>query len=271
GGIEIHAQIVVVPGHNDGPILQQTLNDLEHLAAAIRSVAIVPVGLTRHREGLHPLRLPDEAEAAAVIAEVAPRQKACLARHGRRLHFLADEFYLLGGQPLPAAAEYEGYPQIENGVGMVRRFEEDHAPARRLIPWPRGAVERAGASRGGRPRVLVATGERFAPLLAQWLGPKLSSTGEGERFRVETVAVRNEFFGPTVTTAGLLTGGDLLAGLRAAGEADLALIPPETLDGEGRLLDDQTPEGLSEALGIPVSAGFHAPPAGGRRRAAGER
>lgn len=248
GGIDLHAQIVVVPRHNDGEVLARTLADLERLHPHLRSVAVVPVGLTRHRAGLPRLRLNNREEARAIVRAVARRQGACRRRFGTRLHFLADELYLAAGVRLPAAQAYEGYPQIENGVGMVRRFEEDYAAARRLIPDVRAR------------RVVVATGERFAPRLARWCATRLAATGEGRRHRVGVIGVRNRLFGPRVTTAGLLGGRDLLAALRAAPPFDLALLPPETLNAEGRMLDDETPESLARALGAPVHVGFATAP-----------
>jgi putative radical SAM enzyme (TIGR03279 family) len=248
GRIEFHAQVVLVPQMNDGAILERTLDDLQTLHPALRSVAIVPVGLTRHRERLPALRLVTPEEARLVTARVGARQARCLARLGSRLHFLADEFYLLAGEPLPGADAYEGYPQIENGVGMVRRFEEDYRAARRLIPHPDGGSQAQS--------VAVVTGTRFAPLLEAWLQRRLAETGEGGYCRVRVIGARNELFGPTVTTAGLLAGRDMCAALAAAGPFDLALLPPETLNADGRMLDGWTPERVGQELQRPVRVGF---------------
>lgn len=251
-GIEFHAQIVLVPQFNDGALLDRTLEDLEALHPALRSVAIVPVGLTRHRVRRPELRLVTSQEARLIVRGVAARQDACLARLGTRLHFLADELYLLAGEPLPGADAYERYPQIENGVGMVRRFEEDYRTARRLIPQP------AGPARGAS--VAVVTGTRFAPLLETWLERRLAETGEAQQCRVRVIGARNGLFGPAVTTAGLLGGRDMLAALVAAGPFDLALLPPETLNADGHMLDGWTPEQLGRELRQPVRVGFAVEP-----------
>jgi putative radical SAM enzyme (TIGR03279 family) len=248
GGIEFHAQIVLVPRMNDGATLERTLDDLQTLHPALRSVAIVPVGLTRHRGRLPELQLMTSEDARLVVRGVEDRQAACLARLGSRLHFLADELYLLAGGPLPDALAYEGYPQIENGVGMVRRFEEDYRAARRLIPGPDGGSH--------AQRVAVVTGTRFAPLLAPWLERRLAETGESNRSRVHVIGARNELFGPTVTTAGLLAGRDMYEALTAAGPFDLVLLPPETLNADGQMLDGWTPERLGRELQRPVRVGF---------------
>jgi putative radical SAM enzyme (TIGR03279 family) len=265
GGIELHAQIVLVPGYNDGEILTRTLDDLERLHPALLSVAIVPVGLTRHRAKLPPLRPVRADEAASLVEAIGVRQRACRARLGTRLHFLADEFYLLAGAALPPASAYEGFPQIENGVGMVRRFERDHAHARRLLPAIPGREARTGRGRrtdgdaaNAKPRVLVTTGTRFSPLLEAFLARRLRATGEASCAEVRVIAVENAFFGPGVTTAGLLTGGDILAALMREQPFDLALLPPETLNADGRLLDDLTPDEIGARLGAPVRVGFAA-------------
>jgi len=250
-GIELHAQIVVVPEQNDGPVLAQTLADLERLGPQLASVAVVPVGLTRHRDGLAPLRPLTGTEAAAVLDTVAERQARNLARAGRRLHFAADEFYFLAGRELPPFAAYEAFAQIENGVGMVRHFEAAYADAPRLIP---------DAAR----ETIVATGRRFAPWLRRWLTRRLAATGE-EIDRVRVVAVPNRFYGEMVTTAGLLVGADIAAAVAAAARRgaapELVLLPPDALNGEGRMLDDMTPHQLAQQLACDVAVGFAADPA----------
>ena len=247
--IEIHAQIVVVPGYNDGDVLNRTLADLEGLHPALRSVAVVPVGLTRHRRGLAPLRGMTRAGARRALASVAARQASCLASFGTRLHFAADELYLLAGRELPPYSAYEDFAQIENGVGMVRRFERRLGRLGRLFP---SLPPETGRAR--RRRVALASGLRFAGVLSRWLPAALARTGEEAAASAEVLAVRNRFFGARVTASGLLVGRDLVAALTAALPFDLAVIPPEVFNHEGLTLDGMTRGDLAAAIGRPVQA-----------------
>jgi putative radical SAM enzyme (TIGR03279 family) len=248
-GIEIHAQIVVVPGYNDGNVLDRTLADLEGLHPALRSVAIVPVGLTRHRRGLAPLRGMTRAGARRALASVAARQESCLAAFGTRLHFAADELFLLAGLELPPYSAYEDFAQTENGVGMVRRFERRLGRLGRLFPsLPRET------GRARRRRIALASGSRFAGILARWLPGALARTREEAAVSAEVLAVRNRFFGARVTASGLLVGRDLVAALTGALPFDLAVVPPEVFNHEGLTLDGMTRGDLAGAIGRPVQA-----------------
>jgi putative radical SAM enzyme (TIGR03279 family) len=246
GGIRLHAQIVLVPGHNDGPVLEGTLDALEALHPALQSVATVPLGLTRHRRGLTPLRRVTPTLARRVIAGIEARQRRNLARRGTRLHFAADEFYLLAGFDLPPLSAYEGLPQLENGVGMVRRFERELRGLRRILP----------PDAGRRVRAVIATGTRFAPILAERLAHRLRQTGEAGDWRVEVVAVRNRLFGASVNVAGLLGGAELVAALRRALPFGLAVMPPEMLNADRLTLDGMHLEEIARRLGRPVRVGF---------------
>jgi len=253
GGIRLHAQIVLVPAYNDGAVLDETLEALESLHPAVQSVAVVPVGLTRHRDDLPRLRRVTPRLAAAIIARVERRQRRCLSGLGTRLHFLADEFYLLAGRKLPQPAGYEGFPQIENGVGMVRRFERELRRLRRLLPAP----GRAGAPRRGRrPRAVTATGVRFAPILATRLAAKLRDTGESDRWQVEVLPVRNRLFGASVNVAGLLGGAEVASALRRRGPFELAVLPPEMFNTNGLTLDGMRLEELAHRITRPVRIGL---------------
>lgn len=246
GGIRLHAQIVLVPGYNDGAVLESTLDALEALQPAMQSVAVVPLGLTRHRRALTPLRRVTPALARRVIAGIQARQRRNLAAHGTRLHFAADEFYLLAGSELPPLSAYEDLPQLENGVGMVRRFERELGGLRRLLP----RAGRAGA------RAVIATGTRFAPILGERLACRLRKTREAADWRVEVVAVRNRLFGASVNVAGLLGGAELVAALRGALPFELAVVPPEMLNADRVTLDGMDLEEIARRLGRPVRAGF---------------
>ena len=235
-GIRLHVQIVVVPDYNDGDVLEETLSELEALAPAVQTIAVVPVGLTRHRARLTPLRLLGREESRQVARCIEIHQEACLVRLGTRLVFAADELYLRAELPLPPAEAYEGYPQLENGVGMVRAFEERLAEAGPILP-----------AAGGDRRVVLVTGTLFAPFL---------EAAMAGTFDVRVLPVQNRLFGPTVTVAGLLGGREIIHSLREAGGFDLAVLPPEVLGAEDRLLDDVTPREIAEAIGRPVEVGF---------------
>jgi putative radical SAM enzyme (TIGR03279 family) len=245
GGIRLHAQIVLVPGVNDGAVLEATLDELEALHPAMQSVAVVPVGLTRHRRALPAIRPVTPALARAVLRAIEARQERSRARLGTRLHFAADEIYLLAGRELPSLPSYEGLPQIENGVGMVRRFERELRARRHLLP-------RAS----GRLRVRVASGVRFAPILARRLAERLRATGEARVWRAEVVPVRNRLFGARVNVAGLLGGAEVVAELRRRLPFELGVLPPEMLNADGLTLDGWSLPEIARRIGRPVRVGF---------------
>ncbi len=239
-GIAVHTQVVLCPGINDGPQLERTLADLEALAGVVRSVALVPVGLTRFRAPLlSDLRPYTAAEARALVAWAVPRQRAYRRRIGRAFLYLADEFYLLAGRPVPSACSYDGFPQIENGVGLVRELLDDWARTRRRMP---AALPRPR-------RVVLVSGALAAPLL-QGLAAELSARVPG--LAVEVLPVPNTTFGPAVTVSGLLTGAALRAHLPAAAPADLVFLPQAAFDARGRTLDGVTVGELERELGRPV-------------------
>jgi putative radical SAM enzyme (TIGR03279 family) len=235
-GIRMHAQIVLCPEWNDGPHLERTVHELAPLHPHVATTAIVPVGLTAHRERLPSLRTLTAAEAAALVATVHGWQAGFRARLGSRFVFLGDEVYLQAGAALPDAEAYEGFPIAEDGIGLARRFEDDFARA----------VRRGRGEAAGRP-VTVVSGTLYAPRLE-----RLLAVLPGARGRV--AAVPNRHFGGSVSVAGLLTGGDIqrhLAALGALGEA--VIVPAVALrDGDGVFLDDATPADLSRELGVPV-------------------
>jgi putative radical SAM enzyme (TIGR03279 family) len=237
-GIRMHAQIVLCPGLNDGPHLERTVRELAALQPAVATVAVVPVGLTRHRDGLYPLRSVTPDEARTLLAAIHGWQAEHRARSGARLVFAADELYLSAGEPIPPAAAYEGFPVVEDGIGLVRRFEDGLARARARRRAPRPAVSRA----------TVVTGELAAPILRRGLSA-LAVPG----LAVEVVAVRNEFFGPAISVAGLLTGQDIAAALAGRPLGEVVLVPAVALqESRGVFLDDATPADLARALGTRV-------------------
>jgi len=242
-GIAMHAQIVLCPGWNDGPHLDRTVHELARLHPAVPTTAVVPVGLTRHRERLPDLRTVTVEEAGALVQAIEGWQREFRDPLGTRFVWAADELYLQAGLPLPAAREYEGFAVAEDGIGLVRRFEDAFARA----------VSRRPA-RLPRPRhVTVVTGEMFAPRMRALLDRVVV-----DGLRVDLVPVANEFFGRGIGVAGLLTGRDIqiqLEQARAAGRelGDAVLVPAVAIrDGAGVFLDDLTPADLAAALGTPV-------------------
>ena len=239
-GIRVHAQIVLCPELNDGPHLERTVHDLAPLHPHVVTTAIVPVGLTRHRERLPSLRTLTDAEARDLVDTVAGWQARFLPRLASRFVFLGDEVYLQAGHPLPPAEDYEGFPIAEDGIGLVRRFEDGLAAARSRL--------RAG---GAGRRLTVVSGALYAPRLARLL-EGLPLPGLAAR----VVTVPNDFFGGSIGVAGLLTGHDIQRHLARLGElGDAVLVPAVALrDGDGVFLDDLTPADLARVLGVPVVA-----------------
>ncbi len=240
GGIELHAQIVLCPEWNDGEHLEKTLADLAARFPAVQSVAVVPLGLTGHREELTALRTVTPAEAVGLLVSEKRWEKEFRSRLGVAFVYLADEFYLLAGAPLPSAARYDGFPQIENGVGMTRSFLDRFARQKYRFPREVKPV-----------RVRIVSGELAAPILTARVLPVLNTISG---LQAEVVAVKNRFFGGKVTVSGLITGGDIIGQLRGMERADLIMIPPNCRNGDGLFLDDLDLDGLSRALDAPVLA-----------------
>ncbi|MDT5296580.1 MAG: hypothetical protein QOJ76_3460 [Acidobacteriota bacterium] len=241
-GIEIHAQVVLCPDINDGEILRKTVQDLAAEYPRVRSVAIVPLGLTRYNtdERLTPVT-PEWCRR--VIREVSAVQRGLRARLGTNFAFLGDEIYLRAGRPVPARRHYGDYPQIEDGVGMVRSFREDFARLTRRL-------ERRPPRDAHRLHGTVLTGTLFAPVLTELIA------GLNERFatRLGVVAVENQFFGPEIVVAGLMTGTCVLAA-REKLEGEFVVIPQTAhKSDEPVMLDGMRLEELERRLGRPVHA-----------------
>lgn len=216
----LHTQIVLCPGWNDGAELKRTLDDLQTLGECVESTSVVPVGLTAHREGLTPLRAVSPEDARDAIALVTGYERV----------YCADELYLLAGLPLPDADHYDGYPQLENGVGLLTLLSEQWADADTPVQVP--------------PQTLV-TGAAAAPFLQSLL----------KGLPVRVAAVENRFFGSSVTVAGLVTGRDIAQLLKDMDLGARVLIPSVMLRHESDVfLDGMTVGELAEALGVPVIA-----------------
>jgi len=238
-GIQMHTQVVLCPGINDGPELNRTITDLAELWPAVRSLAVVPVGLTAHRQGLFGLRSYNAPEARAVVCEINLWQKVFIAEYQYPFVFASDEFYLLAGAPIPSAEDYGGFPQTENGVGLVRLFMDEWQQLAGLLP-----------ERIENPvRCSLVTGTLAGSLLAQVVAELNQIAG----LRMKLHVLENNYFGKTVTVAGLLTGQDLLAGLKGRDLGDRLFIPGVMLrEGEHVFLDDITLEELAGRLKVQV-------------------
>ena len=239
-GVEIHGQIVLCRGINDGKELDRTLSDLAALYPSVSSVSIVPAGLTKYREGLHPLTIFTGEESAAVIDQVEAVASALYEKNGSRVFFCADELYLSAGRDLPPEDFYEGYPQLENGVGMITSLRTEFAD------W-----QTYGASpRACRREVSIATGVAAYPLLCE-IARKMETAFSGLTVRV--YEIQNRFFGEHITVAGLLTAGDIVEQLQARPLGEELLLPAAVLRSEEDVfLDDKTPREVEEALACPL-------------------
>jgi NifB/MoaA-like Fe-S oxidoreductase len=267
-GIEIHLQLVVCPGINDGARLTDTLSGLFTEYDGVASVGIVPVGLTGHREGLPVLRGFDAAGSAELLDQIEPWRRRAMEQMGQRWVYAADEFYLGAGRELPAAEDYDGFPQLENGIGLTRLFIDEiedwiaahPAGARNDGGMPGGAAKalssRGGAAqnvslRGGaadetisdRNRYTVITGSLFGQVLRR-LAPDIERAAGVE---LEIVEAPNAWLGGGVSVAGLLSGSDIVEAVSAARVDGPVAVPDVCLNGDGVFLDGMTPAEAAEA------------------------
>jgi putative radical SAM enzyme (TIGR03279 family) len=236
-GIHLHTQAVICPGMNDGRHLRQTISDLSRRYPGVASLAVVPVGLTRFRDGLAPLRSVDEETAKRVLDQVHAWQKRCLDQRKTRFVFAADEWYLKAKVNFPRAAAYEGFPQLENGVGISRRFFDQTRRAikelLRMAPGPR--------------RIAVVSGELAAQFVRKTLLPLRKKCPSG--VEIEVAAVPNVCFGRRVGVTGLLTGEDIAKALKEAAAGYSKVLVPEAAMRQGRtFIDDWTVARLARVL-----------------------
>lgn len=230
-GISIHTQIVCCPGYNDGEVLEQTYNDLVALAPMVETMAVVPVGITKHREHLTPMRLFSKGEAAAIIDKVTKWQQECREKFGKSFIYLGDEFYLLAERPLPEALWYDGFPQIENGIGLSRSF---------LDEW-QDAVAKITSFTVGEAAI-IPVGTSAYRILQPLLDAFNRMAGSKHRF----IAVNNDFFGETINVTGLLVGKDIL---QAAAKTSRIILPDVVLNQDDLFLDDMTYAEFKQSFG----------------------
>jgi putative radical SAM enzyme (TIGR03279 family) len=236
-GIELHTQIVLCPGLNDGPTLERTVTDLQELWPGVRTLAVVPVGLTGYRQRLPELRPPTAEESRDILETLGAYQQRFLEATGTRFVFAADELYLKAGWDLPPLGDYEDLAQIENGVGLLAQFREEAREVLDEAP-PLGPLEVStltGASAHGE------------------VGQFVTALAEATRTTIHLYPVKNEFFGGHVSVTGLLTGADLVRALKDRALGSVLLVPEVLLrEGEELLLDDLTLVDLERELGVPV-------------------
>ncbi|MBQ7007198.1 MAG: DUF512 domain-containing protein [Oscillospiraceae bacterium] len=238
--IKMNCQIVLCKGVNDGEELKRTIRDLQSLYPQVQSVSIVPIGLTRYRDGLAKAETFDSEDAKQVISLVDEATKEFYNTHGTRLIYASDEFYLNAGYDIPDADYYEGFPQIENGVGMVRTFMDNFADDMEYNETARESVA-----------VDIATGESFYPVLKAVTDKAMEKYGD--KVKIYVHKVKNEFFGGNVSVTGLLTGTDLVKQLKGDLKTDRLCLCKDVLsDNADIFLDDMTVPQLESQLGTNV-------------------
>lgn len=243
GGIDLNAQIVLCKGVNDSAELERSLRDLETLVPSLKSVSVVPVGLTKYRRGLYPLEPFSKDDCIKVLETVEGMGEDFLKKHGTRLVFASDEFYLKAGKPLPSPEFYEGFPQLENGVGMLASLCDD-------FDCELDFVTEDGIDESICRNVSIATGMASFETIVN-LVEKIQKIWYN--IKCDVYAIRNDFYGENVTVSGLLTGGDIIAQLKGKPLGEVLLIPRNALRHEGdRFLDDVTLEDMEKALGVRV-------------------
>ena len=231
-GIQMHGQVVLCPGLNDGVHLERTIDDMLRLHPDVASMAIVPVGLTSHRKNLPELRPFSPEYARELIAHVTRIQKRLKREIGTPFAFLGDEIYIMAGAKIPASSHYADFPQMENGVGMVRTFLTQFGKGLRKKP--------KGSARG-----TVCTGKVFYPYLKDCV--------DRLGMDLQTVAVESKFWGPGIGVAGLLTGSDFIGALKGNVYGDFVVLPSECMVGDDCLfLDDLTIKDVERELGVEV-------------------
>ncbi len=242
-GTHLNTQLVLCPGINDGDELKFSIEKLASLYPAVQSIAAVPVGITRFRENLPELECYTPEKAKEVVEIIEKYSKEFLEKHGTRLVYASDEFYLKAGLPLPSDEEYEDYPQIENGVGLWTDLEHTF----------KEALNDDSGNADGKRR-LIATGEAAYPLMQKLSQLFFEKYGK----EISVVKIVNDFFGHTITVSGLVTGKDLTSQLKGKYEFDELLISSSMLRSEGDMfLDSMTVEEAEEILScriVPVDA-----------------
>jgi len=239
GGIQLHCQLLICPGINDGQALCTSVEELSQFFPAVQSVAVVPVGLTGYRQGLPDIRPVSSDDAGHLIQKGNIWQRKFRQRFGLGFVYLSDEIFLMAGVSLPPKEYYDGFPQIENGVGMVRHFLDQLRQHQRTYPHrlPKAKI------------ITLVTGTAAAPFMA---GTVIKHLSQVENLTVHLVVVANKFFSGGVSVSGLLTGSDILKTFQNRTAQGTVILPPNCLNGEGLFLDDLRVADLEGELGVEV-------------------
>ena len=239
-GITMNGQIVLCKGWNDKEELEKTIHDLSAYIPQMQSVSVVPVGITKFRENLTPLEKFTKEDAIEVIETIHRWQQIFLKHYNTRFVYAADEWYISAGLPIPKEEDYEGYPQIENGVGMLRSFTDE---------FYNYLKELKGDDRS--KDLSVATGVLASPYLSRMA---IDLTEKFPNIKIHIHTIENDFFGKDITVAGLLTGGDIIRQLKGKNLGRVLLLPDVILrHGENILLDDITTDDIERALQTKIS------------------
>ncbi len=238
--ITMNGQIVLCKGVNDGKELERTIRELSAYLPYMQSVSVVPVGLTKHREGLYPLEPFSKEDAKEVLSLIHHWQNKLYQEYGNHFIHAGDEWYILAGYHVPKEERYDGYCQLENGVGMIRLFQNE---------WKEALAEKKGDNR--KISISMATGKLAYPYIRQAL---LKVAEKFPNVTVRLYQITNEFFGEYITVAGLITGQDLIKQLTGQELGEILLLPAAMFrSGEQVFLDDITKEELEKALQVKVN------------------
>ena len=242
--IELHTQIVLLPNINDGKNLEKTVFDLADFYPQVKSLAIVPVGLTRFRKNLPEVKPVNKRIALQIVEKVDFWQRILRKRSGEGFIYAADEFFLMAGLDIPPSGYYDDFHQIENGVGMVRRFLDDFKSEQKKLP-----------KRSKRKLSLIlVTGKLALKIIKEKIEKRLNKI---ENLKVRTVEIENNFLGRSVTISGLLSGRDIFESLRKMKFGEIVILPPDCINSDGLFLDDLTPDYLEKKLKRKVVVGSY--------------
>ena len=237
-GIRLHTQIVICPGWNDGNVLQNTVEDLSRLVPGVQSISLVPVGLTHHRKGLTPLRKLNISEARDIMKFAKEWQRFFIRQFGQRVIYPSDELFLMTNTKIPGTSYYEDFPQVENGVGLIRNFINELHCQWRKLPLQIPPI-----------RLTLVTGVLAAPIIREKVLPRLLKI---KGLSVNIVEVTNRLMGDSVTVAGLLSGQDILQVLSQTDVGDVVVLPPDVLNVNKLFLDDLSLSNFQKIVRVPV-------------------
>ncbi len=239
-GTKLNCQLVLCPNINDGDELRRSLDDLTALYPSVQSIAAVPLGITKHREGLTELTPYDKKSARETIDIINEYGEKCLEKYNTRLVYAADEFYIKAELPLPDESYYEEYSQLDNGVGMCTLLKSEFSEA----------VESEDSEISCNKKISVATGVAAYPLLCELVD---IAKKKWHNLKCEVYEIKNEFFGESITVSGLITGKDLISQLKNKNLGDTLLLPANMFRSEGDImLDDTSVEDIERELNVKV-------------------